>query len=156
METGSIIFSAILIILCVAPFIVLQRTKINSQNKLINALKNLAKDYDSEISHYEVCGNIVIGLDSNSENVFYYKKYKNEEVVSLVKLQDVKACKVVQTTRSNDGVHKFIDKIVLQFEPKNKTQQLDSFEFYNSEESLQLNGELQDVGRWEQLIQSKL
>jgi len=156
MDSGTIIFSAVLIILCVVPFILIHRTKVNSQKKLIKSLKILAKSHNSEISKYEICGNVIIGLDNNSENVFYYKKFKENEIGKHVSLQNVKSCKVEQTQRSGDGVHKFTDKIVLHFEPKNKLLPVDSFEFYNAEESLQMNGELQDVERWTQVLQSKL
>ncbi|WP_111709411.1 hypothetical protein [Lutibacter citreus] len=156
MDLGTALIGIISTTVCAIPFVITTRSRKKNEKALISSLKELAKKQDSEITQYETCGNYAIGIDETKNFVFFQLKNKNVIKEQFIDLATIKKCKLANYSSSNSYNDKEIEQLNLDFIPINKNQSNILFEFYNSEESFQLSGELQSIQKWNKLINNKL
>ncbi len=150
---------AILAVICILPFVLMIRNSKKLEKQLLESLSGIAAQQNSTITQHELCGNIAIGLDENTHTFFFFKRGKNTQTAQHIDLGKFQNCTVVNTRRSfkvagrNDSV---IEKLELSFLPIVKNKSPLKLEFYNSDESRQLNGELQLVEKWSKILNGKL
>lgn len=159
MENSSIILSAIILALCIAPFILMGRGRKRKEKEMAQALKNLADKEECLISKKQICGDFIIGFDENKKHFFYIKKTDNEEFTKHINLRKIQKCKAVITSRkisTTNGSQRIIEKLELSFTPKNVSEPEIFLEFYDEKTNMQLSGELQVIEEWEKLLSEKL
>ncbi len=155
MELGSAINWAILLGVCVVPFIVMGQNRKNKGNKKLKYLTNLATQQDCHITKHEFCGDFVIGIDEAKKNVFFYKQWKDTAVENKINLAEIEICKVKNTVRlvsANKGSQNILDRIELSLIPADKSKKEILLEFFNIDHSVQLSDELQMADQWSKLI----
>lgn len=159
MEFGTAIIGAIFIAICIVPFIVMSLNRKKKENQILKSLTNLAKQHNCQITQHDICRDFIIGIDEQKNFAFFYKNMDDSVVEQFVDLAEIQSCKAVDKTRpvnskaANDNV---IENLELSFMPIDKTKKVMSFGFYDSEVYIQLNGELQLVEKWAQLINKQL
>tara|TARA_R110002073_G_scaffold72537_1_gene177769 strand:+ start:810199 stop:810660 length:462 start_codon:yes stop_codon:yes gene_type:complete len=143
MNSGSAIIGAVIIALCIFPFILMRRNSKKKQKQLLQELTNYANQYQCQVNKYEFFSDFVIGLDETKNVAFFHKKSNEEIQDQHVNLGDIKECKIINNR--NDGT---IDSLKLSFIPiaKNATEIL--FEFFNIDVNIQPTGELQLIDKW--------
>ncbi|HOH84738.1 MAG TPA: hypothetical protein PLI16_09020 [Bacteroidales bacterium] len=107
------------------------------------------------MSQHEFCGDLLLGMDENSGIVCFIMFTDDTVIREHIKLAEIADCKVVNTSRSANGAV-VIDKLELCFTAIEKTKPQVFWEFYNSHNNPTLIGELQLIGKWAEIIKSKL
>jgi hypothetical protein len=154
MDFGTAIIALMMSAIAILPFILVSRRKKNEEKRLLQSLQRLASQHSCAISHYECIRDFIVGIDEASNRLFYYKKTKDSEIARQLDLAGIRSCKVVNLGRS--GEHKGIGKLELSFTPIAKDAPRVVWGFYDAEESLQLNSELQAANKWAKLVNERL
>lgn len=158
MDQGSAIVGAILIAICIVPFILMSRGSRKKKKRMLQALTESAKQHNGQLSQHEFCGDFVIGFAEDINSVFFIKQ-KNEEAISQVadlsKIQSCQAVKRTRTIKNKGGNVRITERVELNFIPKDKSKDEINFELY-TEENMQLSGELQLVDEWSKQINDRL
>ncbi len=155
MDTATLIIAAILLAICILPFILISRNRKKNEQALLQFLKDEAQKIQCSINEHEFCCNIMIGLDTTKNTIFYLKKGNSGNEYKRVELANFKQCELVKTMQDSteSGV---IQKLTLKFIPVSDKVQPAFLEFYNSNERFQLNGELQMIENWYKIILNRI
>ncbi|HET6245272.1 MAG: hypothetical protein H0V01_02025 [Bacteroidetes bacterium] len=139
MDLGSAIIGAILIAICIVPFILMSRGRKKREKQILQSLTDIAVQHNCQISQHEFCGDFVIGIDEAKNFVFFHKQRKDRVIEQFIDLAKIQNCKVInsnQTITNKDGNYKVIDKLELSFIPIAKEKTEITLEFFNSDVSL--------------------
>ncbi|MBW3544217.1 MAG: hypothetical protein KY428_01235 [Bacteroidetes bacterium] len=145
-----------LVALTVLPIIYFYFTQKNKRLKFLNGFLSLAAQQQVKITRHALWGHYcAIGLDENSNKLFYLKSQDNEETKAYINLADVEKCRLLihRRTQNKDQV---IDRLELAFGFRNGNSPEKTLLFYSKEEDISLNGELQLAEQWQALISAQL
>ena len=156
MDLGTAIIGLIFILVCTIPFVLISRSRRKDEKKLFISLKNLAEKQQSKITQHEVCSNYAIGIDETKNFVFFQLKKEKEIKPQFIDLSTIKKCKINNIGSATSNENRIIEQLNLELIPINKNKNNTVLEFYNSDQSYQLNGEFQSIEKWNKLINSKL
>lgn len=159
MDLGSTIIGIVAVIICILPFIMMNNGRKKREKVLLQSLSEIAARYNCQISRYDVFSNFAIGIDEAKNVVFFFKQNDDNKMTQFVDLSKIQSCKVINTSRtlkSRDGNQKITDRLELNFIPAVKNLPEVKMEFFNAEVSLHLNGEIQTIEKWCELINSRL
>lgn len=159
MDLESAIYGAIVIAIIIILLLILSQSSKKRKKEKLQSLINLANKHNCKISQHEICGNYVIGIDEIKNTIFFYKQINNKVVEQFIDLAAIKKCKVINISRTisnKDSNINIVDKLELSFIPivKNKTEII--LEFFNTDYSPQLCGELQSIEKWAKTINDRL
>tara|TARA_Y100001972_G_scaffold126580_1_gene180716 strand:- start:10760 stop:11188 length:429 start_codon:yes stop_codon:yes gene_type:complete len=135
------------------------KSRKKNESALLNALKELANSYKSRISTYDFGPSFAIGTDENNTYVFFSKVGQNQTIDLCVPISKIKKCYInaeSHTVTRNKHAEMITDKLELVFEPKDKSLAPCRFEFFNSDERFQPNGERLLAQKWETLVNGQL
>lgn len=153
MDLGTIIIGAILLVICIAPFILVRKKQLTKKKKKLQILNNISLEYNCSIEEYEFCNGFVLGIDKSKNYLFYFKQSEENIQKEIINLQTIEECIVVKKTRSiNDRT---IELIQLNFINSNKKDNI-SITIYNEETDLLISNELLIANKWSLLINSNL
>jgi len=151
MDKGSALVGAILLIMCLAPFLIIRFYNLRKKNKMMQTLRRIANENRCKIGHHEFCGNIVIGFDENNKYVFFHN-YKIEQAVSeYVELAEIKACQLVKKTRNTSNKSYNIDiieRLELSFITSNKVKEPIQWIVFEEDVNNQIVNELVFAEKW--------
>ncbi|GAB3654763.1 hypothetical protein GCM10028791_25610 [Echinicola sediminis] len=153
MELETTVIGLVGLVLCILPFVLLQRSRKKKEKELHKGLNAIASSVDSELGTKDFGFEFAIGVSTNKNHILYYKKTKEEEVEEIIPIQTVENCSVNAIKRiisSKEREETIIDKLELEFLLKKKSKI--SLVFYNRKEGTQLNGELALIKKWESLV----
>ena len=155
MDVSSIIIGAIVVALCIVPFIVMSQNRKKRERKTIESLNSIAQRQNCSISKHEICGDFIIGIDEVNKYVFFLKKLNDKVVEQCVNLSEIRNCKLNNTARTvaNQSV---IDKLELSFIPIDKNKKEIALEFFNTDINMQLGQELRSIEQWSNFINDYL
>lgn len=157
-EFADLLVGAILIAICVIPFVILN-AKIRKRKKLLlSQIVSLANSKHCQIDNYEVFANHIIGLDKSKGHVFYYQNHDKTNHGQEIDLSTIGHCQVkVNSHQFENGSNKkkVIDSVDLILTPKSKTTNI-QLEFFNKDITTQLVGELQSAEKWSRLMNDKI
>lgn len=159
MDVGSFALGAILVALCIAPFVAIHYHKRKLNSALLDVIKEEAASRHCQISRFEFCGDFVLGVDDEKNTLFFHKDTKDETVTEFVDLHHIKSCKPEKKVRSinaNNQRSQIIERLDLVFIPKNGDDPIVRFELYDESTGGQLSGELQFLEEWAVKIQDRL
>ena len=159
MDFHTIITGAIVIALCFSPFFYMAMRGKKREKKFFQSLLNKAKQLNFNVTDYEISGNIIIGLDDTNKELFFLKKINNEERLQHLNLKEIKSLRLNNANRiegSGKNQQKVLDKLQLVFTYTKSGSPEVIFEFFNSDESLILNGELKLIEKWAKILKEEL
>lgn len=141
--------------LCIIPFILMIRSNIERENKLLQSLQTISSINNCKITLHEISGDLAIGLAEHDNAIVFFKQGKEKETQRFISLAPFRSCKINnqgRTIKSSDDNYRITEKLELLFEPQEKNGTPIALEFYSRNDSFQLNGELQLIEKWEALI----
>lgn len=159
MDSVTIIIGAVVTALCVLPFIIISRNKKRREKQFLQSLSNIAEKQNCKITLHEFFGDFVIGLDEKANFFFFYKKMDQIEITEHINLAEIQKCKIVTTARTvgeKKDSYTVTDKLELSFLSGDKSIPNKTIEFYNSQESMQLTGELQLLEKWAKIVDDRI
>jgi hypothetical protein len=154
MDLPNLIIGFVVLLLCAAPFILMNRHSKNKKQKLIQSINQLAASSGSSITTFDVLNDAIIGIDQNKRELFFVKNLEElvvEEKIILKNYQPIQVKKKTANHKGNSFNNQFIKKIYLHLEPKSTAIKEVNLELYDEETQFQLNGELQLAEKWEKL-----
>jgi hypothetical protein len=159
MELGSTLVAAVLVAVCVLPFWLISRNRKKAEKRILQALADIASQHNNKIVQQELCGDLAIGLTENDQAVVFYKEGKTTVTAEYIPLAEVQSCKVINVSRTTDnknGNNKVTDKLELVFSFTDAKKPEVVLPFYNTQEQLQLIGELQLIQQWAKIVTDRL
>lgn len=153
MNTETTIIGAILVALCAMPFFYFGFGRKIKEKKTLQALKDFANQHQSTITSYEVSGELIIGLDDTTKTLFMSKHFEGQVTNKVLQLVDVTGCSVEKQYK-NYGKQQVVERLGIRFITKKGNDVY--WELFNSNETYQLNGELQLADGWVDKIKSQL
>jgi len=159
MYLENTIIGAIIIAICIVPFIIMSKNRKKRERKSLQALISTASKHNCNISMHEICGDFIIGIDEPHKNVFFVKQMKDNLIEQHVNLADIQNCRIKNTARTisdKNGNFNVVDKLELSFVPLLKNNKEISLEFYNADNGMLIVGELQSVEKWAKLINNSM
>jgi hypothetical protein len=156
MDSGMIVIGIVSVLICALPIILTNRSR-NKRTKLhLALLKEKAKDQNCEITQHEIGDTYSIGIDENRNCLFFLAINKGVVRDQFVDLYTIGDSKIANISRPISGNDKIIDSLSLQLSPRLKKQATIVLEFYNSEVSFQLGGEIKSLEKWNVVINDLL
>ncbi|WP_372754346.1 hypothetical protein [Labilibaculum sp.] len=152
MELGKAITGLIMLACFIVPIIILGFIKKRNKKQIVNSLSDFAKQNHCIIDEYEFCSNFVIGIDKIHNFIFFLQKYDQENKIKQINLSEIKSSKKLITKHG----HNIISRLDLLFYPLSKNADAIDLEFYNSEQSFELNDELQTLEKWSKIVANQL
>lgn len=159
MNLGTAITGAIFIAIFMLPFIFMLQGRKKKEKQLLQSILAVANKHSCKISQHELCEEFAIGLDETANQLFFLKKTEDKEIAQFVNLSEIKSCKVIKSERSvnsKDANYKLINNLDLQFSFLNQKNPDVLFSFYNAEEDMELNGEIQTIEKWAKIVNDRL
>lgn len=102
---------------------------------------------------------ISLGLDENSNALFFFKKGDDKVITKCIDLNEIKNCKIIdirKAPKNKESRFKEIEKLELSFSPIGKDKRDIVLKFYDYNESMSLNGELELTKKWLEIINGRL
>jgi len=158
MDTGTIITGAILLAVCILPFLLLGGGK-KRKKQLLQSLSQIAERQNCKITRHELCGELAIGLDESANYLFFYKKINDKETAQYANLAGIRQCKPVTTHRHVNGKdrgHSAPGKFELKLTPADSAQPDIVLTFFNSDDTLQVTGEFEALERWAKIVNERI
>lgn len=159
METSVVVIGAVLIALTILPIVLIARSRKQRARLYYQKLTAGALAQNREISMHETSGRVIMGMDQKGKAVFYLKPEQAVAEIQSIDLKAIADCKVFKVTRTageNGSQQTYLGQLGLRFIPRNKGTQESRWVLYDSEEDMQLNGELQFAEKWAGLIANEL
>lgn len=159
MDLQSIIIGVITIALCFLPYVYFTKKNKKRDQQFFQLLLDKAKALNCNITQHEVKGNIIIGLDDATNELFFVKRNRTTERLQHLNLSKMKSSRLNNVSRmvgEKESKQKVIDKLQLIFTPIDATKRDIVLEFYNSDETLVMNGELQLIENWSKIVSDKI
>lgn len=160
MESGSVIFLAVLVAVIVIPMLIISSNKKKKEKLFLQALFDLAEKSNCKISEHEIWHNAEIGIDKTARKLFFIRKAGTDVVTSEVDLAEMQRCRFVNTNRSvsnGSSNQTVIERLELVFTNQDRNKVDAILDFYNSEyDSLTLRGEIQLAEKWAEVANSMI
>lgn len=153
MNVGTAIIGLVCTAVCFLPFFLIGGSRKKMEKAMLLSLENLAKNHQSDIGKYDYNKTFIIGFNNAKDMVFFRYEHNNRVINQSIELEKVAQCKCKKSKNKNT---KNIQKLELQFTPKNVKNKVISFEIFNDQYQSSLNGELQLADKWAQLINDEL
>lgn len=148
MDTSTLIIGFFMVALCALPFLLAGSTRKKNEQKIKNVIFELAKLNNTIILQSDFWFKTAIGLNTNSNELFFYRNVNNSETSLKINLNDFQRCRIVKLNDSSNHID--ILQLVLVPNSSNKIEIL--LEFYNAEFHPQINSEVQLIEKWSKLI----
>jgi len=155
MDTGSAIIGAVILAICIAPFVIIYYNRVRKEKKVLQSLGEVAKQHNCSINQHEFCGDFVIGIDENRKWVFFHKQKEGEAITQHIDLSKIGSCKVGKrylTAKNGHAGTGILEQVDLNFISNNHNKGEMRFELYNDEVNIQLSGEMQCAEKWSGMI----
>jgi len=159
MNSGTIIVGTIILVSFILPFVLMIRSRKKKEKQLLMSLTTIANNHNCKISLHELFVEFAIGLDEKANQLFFFRKIKENETAQHINLADVKHCKVNKTGHviGNSGEnYNTIDKLELQFSFLDKKNPDELLVFYNADENTQLSEEILTIEKWAKILNLRL
>jgi hypothetical protein len=159
MDSKMIIIDALLVLLCIAPFVLYGMNKRKKKQQLLSKIITMATNEQHRITLHDKWDNTAIGIDQQSATLFFYHKKGEQETTEIIKLSDIQSCRIVETSRNVGGKGnsiKVVERLELELKSNLKDKTIYLLEFYNNEESSILGDELQLIEKWRDLVKQQI
>jgi hypothetical protein len=154
MDSGTIIISAVFLAICILPIIYFKFSRQKNNQRLLNALQNIANPNNSKITDHGICRQMALGIDANNKFIYYFNASpSNINSHNMVDLKEVKSFKIKKTFRSSSTL---LDKLDLVFYFKDPKKSEIAFNFFESEQTFQIGSEMIFLEAWETKIKDVL
>ncbi|WP_152425248.1 hypothetical protein [Nafulsella turpanensis] len=156
MDLGSIIFGLFTLACFVVPVFYLQKLKKKEKKKFLKNFLDVAAQNGLVISQSDYWRHsYAIGIDSKANRLFYLKKRQGVEQKTVINLSEVVNCRLMNMSRKvNDSL--VVDHVGLNLTFRNASMPEQTLEFYNKEESMGIDDELQLCEKWKAITDSLL
>jgi hypothetical protein len=157
-DRATAIIGIISVALFALPFVLDYRRRKRKGAQQLNALREFARQHNSDIHEHEAYGDDVLGLDTRRNVLLHQSERMGQLVSQHIPLAQVRACSVVKSERSRKGAQdqSGIERVELNLTSKDKNLPGASILLYTASLGAQLNGEIQLAEKWSALVNDRL
>lgn len=156
MDLSTTMVGLVLVALILLPILYFNFRKRIAKKQMLDAFKALAREKGIEISQHEFWRDSVIGIDPAKKMVLYQRKNDAENVVQVIRLEDVSRCEQVTISSTPDtavkGEQRVIQRLDLKFTFKTKNWPDELLTFYDADKVLQLDDDIVRMSAWHKAI----
>lgn len=156
MDLSTTMVGLVLVALILLPILYFNFRKRIAKKQMLDAFKALAREKGIEISQHEFWRDSVIGIDPAKKMVLYQRKNETENVVQIVRLEDVSRCEQVTISSTPEtavkGEQRVIQRLDLKFTFKAKNWPDELLTFYDADKVLQLDDDIVRMSAWHKAI----
>lgn len=156
MELESILIGIAFILICMAPFVIININTKKHAKQTLQLLSSYALENNSKVTLKEFCGDFAIGLDDTQNKLFFVKENVVDKQSICVDLNTIEACVSNTVKRSAKDATSAITAVGLGFIPRSKNQKETILPLYNERINIQLTGEVQFAEKWSKTINARL
>ncbi len=155
MDYKTTLISAVLVLICIAPFIIFGINRKKKKCVLRDKLAAMASQKSCTISSYDTWDHHAMGMDKHNGMLFFYRNGKEEEINLAIDLKGIKKGKLNETSRNignKNNNTKVIEKLEMELLPLSEQQQTMRLSFYENDSNTTLGDELQLLQKWVDLV----
>jgi hypothetical protein len=160
MDFSTTMVGLVLVALILLPILYFNFKKSIAKKQMLDAFKALAREKGIEIGQHEFWRDSVIGIDPVKKMVLYQRKNETENMVQIVRLEDVNRCEQVTISSTPDtavkGEQRVIQRLDLRFTFKTKNWPDELLTFYDADKVLQLDDDIIRMSTWHKTIKNLL
>jgi len=157
MDLGTILTATIMLSICVLPFILMNRKKKRRIKKLQQNFMDFISEKGQNIGENEICGDFVIGLDNISKHLYFIKQNQSTDIQVCIPINTITDCKlekIYEIDSNSMDQSTALDKVLLTFTTKEAQSKNKTLILFDSDDQMQLDGELQLGEKWSKIIQA--
>ncbi|MEX2574950.1 MAG: hypothetical protein WD317_11660 [Balneolaceae bacterium] len=159
-DLTSIIISIVALSFFFVPIFYYEVYKKRAAKKLESYFNDLARENKIGLTQYEVWrDSYAIGIDRDSNHVFYLKKNNAQDKTDLVDLSEIKKCRVSRIEnkiKTDNGYTKITSRVDLELTHYNPKFSDIKIEFFREEGGNTLRNEVLLAEKWSGVINSRL
>jgi len=154
MDSSTTLIGLFIVVLCILPFAWVSYSNKKKKQEIIYSFFNKP---DTKVNEFEFCGDMAFAFNETENQVYFYKKTKEQTLKETLRLNDFKSCEVVKSIENNyKNSHKVIKQLDLTFKSKSSHQPDICLPIYTIEESMIIGGELLFAMKWEKEFNKKI
>lgn len=150
MDLGTAIIGGVLLLVCIIPIVIAHNSSNKKYKKTLAALSDYAAEKSCKINQQDIWIHAAIGIDTQNRILFFLKGDSNAHTIEHIDLNKIEESRVI-TPDSREKSDR-INRLVLELQPVNNSEQPAVLEFYNANVSMQLADELILAKKWKQII----
>lgn len=157
MKASLIIISSILVLSVFVPFLLFIINGSKKTNSIKKQASTLLKDNGIIYSLKDIWRKNFMGI-SNDNNTLTHIQFNSEKtgVVTDINLKDVKQCNIVKSYHSHANKTASLKNLALEFVYKSSNKPNSTINFFNIDEDLSEDYELQRIEKWHTLIKNAI
>lgn len=146
-----------MVLACLIPYMYLIRNGRSHEKRKSDAFSKHANRNSLNISKTDSWKNKTIGIDINKSSMLFIVMENSEEYVELVKLQDFKECRVIETHRTlAESGMKVMDKVSLELVRQKGVRPPKKMILFDIERDISLENEQQLANKWASIINMQI
>lgn len=153
MDLGTVVTAAIMLAVCVLPFVLMNRKKQKRMKHLKQTFNDFAKENNQSIGEFDICGEIMIGLDATASTLLFIKENNISDLRVNVEIKNIAHISIEKINFEESS--NFV-KIALSIQLKGNNSKLIELILFDTTNRMQLDGELQLAEKWHKKIQEML
>ena len=146
MDKTTLVISIISMMICAVPFLFVVKARNRRKKELLNELKYAAEKHDSDITHYEIHGDIALAMDSKKGYFHFLNPESGKSKVTTLDLIDFTQCAVEK--EFDDARSSRLKRVAIRFTGTASGKKDRSLVFYDIETNYQPSGEIQLAEKW--------
>lgn len=153
MDTSFIVVCLIVVSSVFIPFYLFIFAGQSGRKKMKANIKEMVAKYNLNIAESENWGNTYIGLDTNQKKFLFLKITASESLEQLVDLNTVNGFQILEKRKlikTKGGKEPLLEKLDLEVSLKNSEHIL--LNFYDADQTLQEDFELQRIQKWKAIL----
>lgn len=157
MKTSLIIISVLLVLCVFLPFIIFIYNGTKNTSSIKKQAKLLIQNNGITYAHKEIWRKNFIGI-SNDNKIITYIKFNSDKsnIIDNINSNDIKQCNIIKNY--NNGANKvpYLKSLGLEFIYKSSTSPNLIITFFNVDDDLSEDFELQRIEKWQALIKNTI
>lgn len=156
MDTASALIGLVLIAVCALPFILMGRGRKKIEKRLFSTLQSLASEHHTTISEHDFGTQFGVGLSADGQHIFFTKQPDGKAIenqhIALQLVQRSMANSITRSVGNGKGNETVIDRLELDFQQKDPKAATQKLVFFNSDDNVHMDNELELLRKWEKRL----
>ena len=157
MKTSLVIISALLVLSVFLPFIIFIYNGTKNTSSIKKQAKLLIQNNGITYMHKEIWRKNFIGI-SNDNKIITYIKFNSDKssVIDNINSNDIKQCNIIKNYNNGANKVSYLKSLGLEFIYKSSTNPNLIIPFFNVDDDLSEDFELQRIEKWHALIKNTI
>ena len=152
MDSETTIIGIILLLICIVPFIVINKKKATKRKNKLKILTNSVQKMNGAIYKNEFWNHYGIGLDKTNKMLYFSTQSDEENSYDVINLKSIATCSIIKKQDNSNS----ITGLSLQLDFTDKSKPTVYLSFYERDKNIVLVNELDLIQRWSTTINEQL